>query len=619
MGVTVLFFSVLFFGLFYFKERKFRLFSFILVTINSFLLSLIVYQSFFASLDFASAREILYIPNSDMLVVAMTVTSLFLVLVVCDYLIELSPNVSIVLRYSESTTVLANVVRFLLYLLAFILIFAGFLFLNSCYWALGYFGELDINQIFYTLSQPLEGTSSIQIESFIFGPLLTSALTSSLIWCALYFLIRFKFTSARQNKKSSRSFLRFLTIPIALVLTFGNLFLGVSAFGFENVKSALFDKTELYEDYYVAPQSVEISFPSEKRNLIYIYVESLETTYTSIDLGGSQTENLLPGLSNIALENINFSNGELLGGARNLPGINFTAGALVAQTSGTPVITNYDPNDYGNGTTQYLPGVYSLGEVLESEGYRNVFMLGSDVTFSGRDKYFSQHGDYDFFDYKYAENHQWIPDDYYVGWGYEDEKLLEFAKRELNQLANSSTLFNFTMLTADTHFPDGLLTGSTPQNFDKQYANVIHWTDAMLTEFIRYIQQQPYYENTTIVITGDHPSMDTNFFSNLDTDYIRTVFNTIINPVITIPKEDTKNRQFSILDMYPTTLAALGATIEGDRLGLGTNLFSGKETLVEKLGYDTMYNELQMRSSYYTKKLMGNTDVDVSISQASTE
>ncbi|WP_265458380.1 LTA synthase family protein [Enterococcus sp. HY326] len=619
MGITVLFFSILFFGLFYFKERKLRLFSFVLVTLNSFLFGLVIYSNFFTPLNFASANEIFFVPNADMLVVALTVTSLCVIPIICDYLFETAPNIRIVHRYQKSSTWLAVTLRILLYLSAFILIFAGFLFLNSCYWALNYFGELDINQIIYTLNQPLEGSSSVQMESFVFGPLLSSALVSSLIWCGLYFLIRYKITSPSNAQESSRSFLRFLTIPIALILTVGNLFLGISAFGFENVKSAFFDKTKLYESYYVTPQTVAIDFPEQKRNLIYIYVESLETTYISSNLGGAQSDNLLPGLSTLALENTNFSNTELLGGALTLPGTNFTAGGLVSQTSGTPLITSINGNEYGGETDEYLPGVYSLGQVLEDNGYQNYFMLGSDITFSGRDKYFSQHCDYEFFDYYYAKEQQWIPEDYSVWWGYEDEKLFEFAKNELDQIASSSAPFNFTMLTADTHFPDGLLTDSTPQLFDSQYANVIHWSDAMLTEFIQYIQQQPYYENTTIILTGDHLSMDTNFFEDLDADYTRTVFNTIINPATTIATEDTKNRQFSSLDMYPTTLAALGATIEGDRLGLGTNLFSGKETLVEEIGYDTMYSELQMRSSYYTKNLMGNTDVDVSISQAGTE
>lgn len=36
------------------------------------------------------------------------------------------------------------------------------------------------------------------------------------------------------------------------------------------------------------------------------------------------------------------------------------------------------------------------------------------------------------------------------------------------------------------------------------------------------------------------------------------------------------------MDLFPTTLVAMGAKFKGDRLGIGTNLFSDKKTLTEK-------------------------------------
>ena len=50
--------------------------------------------------------------------------------------------------------------------------------------------------------------------------------------------------------------------------------------------------------------------------------------------------------------------------------------------------------------------------------------------------------------------------------------------------------------------------------------------------------------------------------------------------------------------MYPTTLAALGVKIEGERLGLGTNLFSDKSTLSEKYGVEYVREEIEKKSSF---------------------
>jgi len=77
----------------------------------------------------------------------------------------------------------------------------------------------------------------------------------------------------------------------------------------------------------------------------------------------------------------------------------------------------------------------------------------------------------------------------------------------------------------------------------------------------------------------------------------RTIYNAIINSPI--HSNNTKNREFSAFDMYPTTLAAIGVNIEGDRLGLGTNLFSNKKTLIEELGYKKFNEELKKKSFYY--------------------
>lgn len=65
-----------------------------------------------------------------------------------------------------------------------------------------------------------------------------------------------------------------------------------------------------------------------------------------------------------------------------------------------------------------------------------------------------------------------------------------------------------------------------------------------------------------------------------------------------------KTTTISTLDLYPTTLAALGVQIEGNRLGLGTNLYSGEKTLAEKYGLDYLNVELLKDSKLYRKKLL---------------
>ena len=55
--------------------------------------------------------------------------------------------------------------------------------------------------------------------------------------------------------------------------------------------------------------------------------------------------------------------------------------------------------------------------------------------------------------------------------------------------------------------------------------------------------------------------------------------------------------------MFPTTLSAIGVEIKGDRLGLGTDLFSKTKTLCEELGTKEYINGLERSSEYYDKEL----------------
>ena len=125
----------------------------------------------------------------------------------------------------------------------------------------------------------------------------------------------------------------------------------------------------------------------------------------------------------------------------------------------------------------------------------------------------------------------------------------------------------------------------------------------MVYEFIQWIKDQPFYENTTIVLSGDHLTMDPDFMEGVNEDYVRTIYNCIINPAVEPVKE--KDREFGTFDMFPTTLAAMGVEIEGDRLGLGTNLFSEKQTLCELYGYEALDWELQKKSEFYEERFLG--------------
>ena len=400
------------------------------------------------------------------------------------------------------------------------------------------------------------------------------------------------------KKKHPLNTLKYYTILLIIVII-------LDLFGFgviDYFKRELFVKTTIYDDNYVNPQEVKITFPSKKKNLIYIYVESLEASVSSKEAGGVFDESLIPHLESIAKDNLNFSNRDTLGGGRPVDGTGWTLAGLIASSGGIPmkmplktkIFDDFIPNFYG---------AYTIGDILKANGYNNYFMLGSDVRFANRDAYFKNHGNYTIYDYNYLVKEGLIPEDYFTWWGYEDSKLFTFAKDKITAAYNEGTPFNFTILTADTHFPEGYIDESCQDNkFTSHYANSFACFDTLINDFITWIKEQPFYEDTVIVITGDHLAVKTDLYNNLPKNYDRTVYNAFINTDITTT--NNKHREFTEFDIYPTTLAALGATINGERLALGTNLFSDRKTLVEELGYDYFNKELTKRDNYYIKNIM---------------
>lgn len=329
----------------------------------------------------------------------------------------------------------------------------------------------------------------------------------------------------------------------------------------------------------------------------------MESTYASVEAGGGKPENYIPNLTRLAEENISFSDTDKMGGLISYSGSSWTMAALIASTAGVPYRLPIEGNTVGE-YENVLPGAVTLGEVLQDAGYHNYFMCGSDAEFGGRKLYFQQHGDYEIFDYYTAIEDGLIPKDYYEFWGFEDEKLFRYAKEKLTDIANGGESFNFTRLTVDTHHMEGYVCALCKNDYAEQYANVIACSDRQIVDFIKWIQQQSWYKDTVIILTGDHISMNNTFWNDIPADYNRRAYNCFINTGKEKNDIRLKNRRIYSMDLFPTTLGAMGIQIEGDRLGVGTNLFSDKDTLAE--AEDDFEQETMRYSDYYYQHFIRN-------------
>ena len=460
----------------------------------------------------------------------------------------------------------------------------------SVKWLFHTWPNLKMDELIYQLTAPVEGTGTDMYWQFFCQAGIPT------IICLIIVIGIMIFIAYASNK------VRVIAKRVLVVISI--LCMGIAGVTFNNqldVKEYLSSKGEdstFIEENYVDPSSVDITFPETKRNLVMIYLESMEITYADKSVGGGFDENDIPELTQLSLDNENFSGtDDTLNGAVSLSGTTWTMGGLFASTSGLPLIMGIDGNSMDT-QDSFFGDATVLGDILKENGYNQVFACGSDGTFGGRRLYFTSHGDYEIHDLNYRKNTGELPEDYYVWWGFEDQKLIQWAKDDLTQLASSDEPFNYTMLTVDTHFEDGYVCDLCEDEHEgNQYANVMSCSSRQVDELISWIQQQDWYENTTIVLTGDHPTMDSDFCDEVSDDYQRRVYTAYINAQ---PTENNSQsmRSYSTFDTFPTVVASLGASIEGNRLGLGTNLFSGEETLVEKDGIEMINSEFSKTSTF---------------------
>ena len=489
----------------------------------------------------------------------------------------------------------------------FLLLFSNVLFLLAI-WLERTYDQVSFEQLLFQMKSTSVGVNTDLLSNAVLYVGLFSVVIT-VLECWIYHLL----TGERCKRclsffKSQHRLLLHLSSLIkthvlsivSVVLAVSLLICGAQTSVFSFVKA---DSTEsgFIQQHYVKPEPSILHFPEQKRNLIYIFLESMETTYADPAAGEMITDCFIPELKSLAEDNVYFSHSSGLGGALSYPGTTWTAAAMVAQTSGVPVKISLEADTYG-ADGSFLPGVISIGQILEEQGYTQVLLLGSNAEFHGRKAYFTEHGNYEIVDTGSLKAAGRLPEDYEAWWGFEDEKLFFYAKQELTRLAEEGAPFNFTMLTADTHFPDGCQCSLCRNDYDDPYANVLACSSRQVAAFVAWIQEQPFYENTTIVISGDHLTMDGDFMEEINPEYTRTVYNCFINASAAPANE--KNRQFGTFDLFPTTLAALGVTIDGDQLALGVNLFSERETLTEQFGYEYLSEELQKQSEFYDSELL---------------
>lgn len=518
-------------------------------------------------------------------------------------------------------------------ILAVMLLILSVMLVYGYYWSVEKFGKIPFAQVLFHLVVPMEGADTSLVLSYFLG-----------VWWVILLVLLVAYIpfipdmgwwkNRRTAKKTAQKVKRpkygakkesafktkviknitrtpgdlryFYTrhyVFVAFFVLACSIYFDVTAFGVDDWLADRFDSNTIFEDYYVDSSTANITFPEEKKNLIIILAESLENSFADKENGGVMEKNFIPKLTALAKENTHFSSLNNLQGATEVAGTSWTMASMVSHTSGVPLIIPIGDNSYGK-YTEFLPGVTSMGEVLAKEGYTNHLILGSKSEFAGIDTYFKTHGDYKIFDYYTAVEREYVNEDYYVFWGVEDSKVFKYAKNELLDISKQEQPFSMIINTIDLHTPSGYVCSECDDIYGDKYKNIMLCQDRQISEFVDWAKKQEFYEDTVIVIVGDHLSMAPRVREEYVTDsvYERTMYHCIINS--DVKATNTTNRVFSSMDMYPTIMAALGCKIEGERLGIGTNLYSDTPTVMEIMGKDKFMKEISKNSILYNEDIL---------------
>ena len=382
-----------------------------------------------------------------------------------------------------------------------------------------------------------------------------------------------------------------LILVFILLFVFSYSFNLITFLGYKIVQS------DFINDNYVSLDKNNISFVN-KRNLIYIVLESFESSLLLDENGGSYKYSIMPEMDELVKEKdvITFKGEEGKIGAKVLEGASYTSSSLIANSTALPfkfnLFSKYDKNSF-------LNGIYNLGDLFYDNGYHNELISSATTNFGGLNYYYKKHGKYDIIDISGYKNYGLSLTESDKGpWGFNDNYMYETAKKRLEVLSKNNKPFNLTMVGIDTHFPDGFNGNYTLKRFNDSYSNAYTTESYLLYNFINWVRKQDFYENTTIVVIGDHLSMQRDFFKSIEKEnrYVFTCYINAFNEPINVT-----NRVYTALDTYPTILGAIGVYIKDNKLGLGVNMFSKEKTLAEKYGYDYLNKELQKKSDFYFK------------------
>jgi phosphoglycerol transferase len=265
----------------------------------------------------------------------------------------------------------------------------------------------------------------------------------------------------------------------------------------------LYQQTRPADASAVASEYVVPAEPlSKRKNIVWIYGESLERTY----LDQKAFPGLMPNIARLAGEGLDFRN------VASAEGGGWTIGGMVSSFCGVPLTSSPgDENSFGR-MGSFLPEARCLGDYLHGQGYRGEFVGGADGAFAGKASFLASHGYDDVRDLAFFRQ-RGVGASHFSDWGVHDDVMLDQAWDDFRKLSQAGQPFMLTALTMDTHHPAGHLPVSCKgTRYDSAYGDIgllkaLKCSDRLISELVAKIRSSPWADDTIVVVASDHLAM----------------------------------------------------------------------------------------------------------------
>ncbi|MEZ5931781.1 MAG: LTA synthase family protein [Alphaproteobacteria bacterium] len=284
--------------------------------------------------------------------------------------------------------------------------------------------------------------------------------------------------------------------------------------------------------------------PPEHLNVVLIMVESLGTDFLGIY---GNPHHLTPRLDQLAGDSLRFDR-FFATGTRTVRGLEAVT-LSIPPTPGQSIVKRLGRES----------GFWSLGNLLDQQGYASSFIYGGRGYFDNMNAFFAGNG-YHVVDYSAA------PTDkihFANAWGMADEDLYSLALEQADRAAASNKPFFFHIMTTSNHrpytYPDDRI--DIPSGSGRRGA--VKYTDWAIGDFLDRAKDKPWFDDTVFVILGDHTAGSAGK-SDLPVERYR------IPLLIYSPKHVTPGRIETVssqIDVAPTLLALLGMSYESAFFG----------------------------------------------------